>query len=89
MHVSQFDRYRKDPATINSPAFNAAVERYQELQAFGLQALGFSYTPPVRLKSPARHAGTISMHKIARMPDDKRIAILVAFVKAFETKCPR
>ena len=25
------------------------------------------------------------MHKIARMPDDKRTAILVAFVKAFET----
>lgn len=25
------------------------------------------------------------MHKIARMPDDKRIAILVAFAKAYET----
>ena len=25
------------------------------------------------------------MHKIARMPDDKRTAILVAFAKAFET----
>lgn len=85
MRVSQFDRYRKGPVTISSPAFNAAVERYQELQAFGLQELDFSHIPPVRLKSLARHAGIISMHKIARMPDDKRIAILLAFVKAFET----
>ncbi len=83
--VSQFDRYRKGPVTISSPSFNAAVERYQELQAFGLQKLNFSHTPPVRLKSLARHAGIISMHKIARMPDDKRTAILVAFVKVFET----
>lgn len=83
--VSQFDRYRKGPVKISSPAFNSAVDRYQELQAFGLHELDFSHIPPVRLKSLARHAGIISMHKIARMPDDKRTAILVAFVKAFET----
>lgn len=83
--TSRFDHYRKGPTTISGPAFNEAVERYRELQAFGLQELDFSHIPPVRLKSLARHAGVISMHKIARMPDDKRIAILVAFVKAFET----
>jgi TnpA family transposase len=83
--VSRFDRYRKGPVTISGPAFKEAVKRYQELQAFGLQELNFSHIPPVRLKTLARHAGVISMHKIARMPDDKRAAILVAFVKAFET----
>lgn len=30
-------------------------------------------------------AGMISMHKIARMPENKRIAILVAFARAYET----
>lgn len=85
MRGSSFDYYRKGPTTISSPAFNAAVERYLELQAFGLQELDFSKIPPVRLKNLARHAGVISMHKIARMPVDKRTAILVAFVKAFET----
>jgi TnpA family transposase len=84
MRVSRFDRYRKGPVRISSPAFNEAVERYQELQAFGLQELDFSHIPPVRLRSLARHAGVISMHKIARMPDNKRVAMLVAFVKAFE-----
>jgi hypothetical protein len=85
MSTSRFDRYRKGPVTISGPAFNEAIARYQELKAFGLQELNFCHIPPVRLKTLARHAGVISMHKIARMPDDKRTAILVAFVKAFET----
>lgn len=82
--VSRFDNFRKGPVTISGPAFVTAVERYLELKDFGLQSLDFCHIPPVRLKNLARHAGVISMHKIARMPDEKRIAILVAFVKAFE-----
>jgi TnpA family transposase len=82
---SRFDSYRKGPTTISGPAFNTAVERYLDLREFGMGALDFSSIPPVRLKSLARHAGLISMHKIARMPDEKRIAMLVAFVRAFET----
>ncbi|OQB75909.1 MAG: Tn3 transposase DDE domain protein [Deltaproteobacteria bacterium ADurb.Bin135] len=83
--TSHFDRYRRGPVTISGPAFNEAVERYKDLLAFGMHELDFSSIPPVRLKILARHAGMISMHKIARMPDDKRVAILAAFVKAFET----
>ncbi len=83
--TSRFDRFRKGPVTISSPAFNEAVERYRDLQAFGMGGLNFSRIPPIRLKSLARHAGMISMHKIAGMTEDKRIAILVAFAKAFET----
>ncbi len=82
--VSRFDRYRRGPVTISSPAFIVAVERYLELRGFNLHDLDFSHIPPVRLKNLARHAGIISMHKIARMPVDKRIAILVAFVRTFE-----
>ena len=37
MRVSQFDFYRKGPVRISGPAFNEAIERYKELQAFGLQ----------------------------------------------------
>jgi TnpA family transposase len=85
MRASRFDHYRKGPVTISGPAFNAAMERYLELRAFGMQNLDFSRIPPVWLKSLARHAGVISMPKIARMADGKRTAILVAFVKAFET----
>lgn len=82
---SSFDRYQKGPVTISAPAFNASVERYLELQAFGIAEIDFSHIPPVRLKNLARHAGIITVPKIARMPEDKRTAILVAFVKSFET----
>lgn len=85
LRASHFERYRKGPVTISGPAFNAAVERYVELRAFGLEKLDFHNIPSSRLKSLARHAAVISMHKIARMANDKRIAILVAFVKTFET----
>lgn len=82
--ISRFDSFRKGPVTISGPAFNTAVERYRDLNAFGMHELDFAYIPPVRLKSLARHAGMISMYKVARMSDDKRFGILVAFVKAFE-----
>jgi len=82
--ISLFDRYRKGPTKISSPAFIVAVERFLGLKDFDLYNLDFSRIPPVRLNNLARHAGVISMHKIARMQEDKRIAILVAFVKAFE-----
>lgn len=83
--VSRFDHLRKGPVTISGPAFNEAVDRYQELKYFDIQALNFTGIPPVRFKSLARHAGIISMHKVARMPERKRTAILVSFVKAYET----
>lgn len=83
--TSRFDRYRKGPVTISGPAFNDAVDRYRELKAFGMQELDFTGIPPVRFKNIARHAGMITMHKIARMPESRRTAILVAFAKAYET----
>jgi len=84
MRSSLFDYYRKGPVTISSPAFNASIDRYLELKAFDINNLSFTHIPPIRLKNLARHAGVISVPKIARMADDKRIAILLAFVKSFE-----
>ena len=83
--TSRFDCYRKGPVNISGPTFNKSVERYLALNAFGMRELDFTGIPPVRFKSLARHAGMISMHKIARMPANKRTAILTAFVRAYET----
>lgn len=47
--------------------------------------MDFTSIPPARLKNIARQASMVSMHKIARMPETKRTAMLVAFVKAYET----
>lgn len=81
---SKLDLYRKGAVAISGPSFNDAMNRYKNLMAFDMQELDFSRIPPVRLKSLARYAGMVSFHKIARMPDDKRIALLLAFVKSFE-----
>lgn len=81
---SLFDFYRKGPTTISAPAFNLAIQRYLELQDFDIQGLNFSHIPPVRIKTLARYAGVISLPKIARMPNEKRTALLIAFVKTFE-----
>ena len=83
--TSRFDQLRKGPVTISGPAFNESVDRYLELKVFGMQELNFTGIPPVRFKNLARYAGMISMHKIARMPENKRTAILVAFARAYET----
>lgn len=82
--VSTLDYYRKSPTTISSNSFNLAITRYVELKDFGMQSVDFSRIPSVRLKMIARHAGMITAPKIAEMPEQKRIAILVAFVKTFE-----
>lgn len=82
--TSLFDYYRKGPTTI-STAFIASLNRHLELREFQISQLDFSDIPPVRLKNLARYAGVVSAYKIARMSDDRRIAILVAFVNFFET----
>ena len=81
---SNLDYYRKSPTTISSNAFNLAITRYVELKDFGMQSIDFSSIPPVRLKMIARHAGVITAPKIAQMPEQKRISLLVAFAKTFE-----
>jgi hypothetical protein len=82
--VSLLDLYQQGPITVSGPSFIQAVERYKGLMAFGMRFLDFSRIPPVRLKILARHASMISTYKIDRMPDDKRTAMLVAFVRSFE-----
>lgn len=81
---SKFDRLRQGPVRISGPSFNTAIQRYRDLADFGIQKLDFKDIPPGRLRNLSRYAGMASMHKIARMPEDRRIATLVAFVHDYE-----
>ncbi|WP_407208418.1 hypothetical protein [Enterobacter hormaechei] len=72
--------------TISGPAFNEAIERWKTLNDFGLHAENLSTLPAVRLKNLARYAaGMTSVFNIAGMSPQKRMAVLVAFVLAWET----
>lgn len=77
--VSALERFRQGPVHISGPSFNNALTRYQDIHKLGIHALDISHIPPVRLKYLARYAGQITAYKIARMPEDRRIATLLAF----------
>ncbi|HDL8516779.1 TPA: Tn3 family transposase [Yersinia enterocolitica] len=83
--LSLLESLKKGPVTISGPAFNEAIERWKTLNDFGLHADNLSTLPAVRLKNLARYAGMTSVFNIARMSPQKRMAVLVAFVLAWET----
>ena len=64
----------------------SALERYRQLRRLGIRDLDFSGIPPVRLKALARYAATGWAPSIARMPDERRRATLVAFAYAYEAE---
>ncbi len=83
--LSLLESLKKGPVTISGPAFNEAIERWKTLNDFGLHAENLSTLPAVRLKNLARYAGMTSVFNIAGMSPQKRMAVLVAFVLAWET----
>lgn len=80
---SRFDQLRQGPTRISSPSMMAALERYAELRDLGIRELDFSRIPRVWLKSLARYAAMGWAANIARMPQDRRTATLVAFADAY------
>ena len=80
---SRFDQLRQGPRHVSSLSMIAALERYEALRNLGIRDLDFSRIPPVWLHSLARYATTGWAPNIARMPEDRRIATLVAFVYAY------
>ena len=83
---SHFDRLRRSPRRISSTAMRSALQRHRQLRCLGIRNLDFSGIPPVRLKALARYAATGWAPSIARMPDERRRATLVAFAYAYEAE---
>ena len=86
---SNLDRLRRSPTTISARALCQALERLSEIEKLGMSDLDFSRIPPGRVGALARQANAARAQAImARMPDDRRIATLVAFVSRLErTAC--
>jgi len=80
---SRFDQLRQGPRHVSSSSMIAALERYEELRNLGIRELNFSGIPPVWLQALARYATTGWAPNIARMPEDRRMATLVAFAYAY------
>jgi TnpA family transposase len=81
---SALDRLRRGPNRVSAPALVGALHRLQALRALGVSAIELERFPPSRIHTLARYAAKTSAAMIARMPDERRIATLLAFAKTFE-----
>ncbi|MXD08690.1 hypothetical protein, partial [Escherichia coli] len=66
-------------------AFTEPLERYIRLRNLEFSRLNFTGLPAIPLRNLARYAGMASVKYIARMPQQRKLAVLTAFVKAQET----
>lgn len=82
---SVLDRLRRGPTRISGPSLLLALERYTALRDIGLGQLDLTRLPFARIQALARYAATTWAPNIARMPAERRLATLVAFVVVQET----
>ena len=82
---SLFDQLKRGPVRVIGPALVSALKRYQTLKDFEIKKIDFSSIPPVKLQVLARYASTAWAATITRMPEERRVATLIAFLSVFET----
>lgn len=82
---TQLDQLRRSPTRVSAPALVQALQRLRQVRAFDLRQSETSRIPPSRLKALSRTAFTARAQTIERMPPDRRMATLVAFIYELET----
>lgn len=80
---SWLDRLRKGPVRVSAPALVQALLRIETVRSLGIK-LPSNKVPPSRIAALARFANTVKVSAVARLPDMRRIATLVAFVHSLE-----
>jgi TnpA family transposase len=80
---SWLDRLRKGPVRVSGPALVQALLRIETVRSLGIK-LPAAHVPPSRIAALARFANTVKVSAVARLPEARRIATLVAFVHSLE-----
>lgn len=81
---SLLDQLRQSPTRISAPSLVQALERIDQVRAFGVADIDISAIPTHRLKTLAAYAMTSKAATIASLQSDRRIATLLAFVHTLE-----
>ena len=80
---SRLDQLRKGPVRASGPALLQALRRIETVRGLGIK-LPAAHVPPSRIAALARFANTVKVTAIAKLPDDRRLATLAAFVHSLE-----
>lgn len=68
---------------VSAPSLVLALQRIETVRGLGIKLPG-THVPPSRIAALARFASTVKASAVARLPDARRIATLVAFVHCLE-----
>jgi TnpA family transposase len=82
-HHSLLDRLRTGPVMISGPSLVQALLRLHSVRELGIK-LPTAHIPTTRLAALARYASTAKVSAILRLPPQRRLATLVAFVHCLE-----
>lgn len=81
---SPLELLRRAPTRVSVAGLVGALERLQEIRALGVDQIDLSAVPPVRVQALARYAAAARSQAIARMPNLRRHATLLAFAQMEE-----
>lgn len=81
---SWFDQMRKGPTHISGPSLVRALERLNMIKNYGITLPSSVSIPPNRIATLSRFASRAKAQAIHRLPQKRRLATLVAFMKTLE-----
>ncbi|GLR77431.1 Tn3 family transposase [Azospirillum palustre] len=81
---SPMDRLRSGPTLQSTNELVRAIERLDEVRHLVAGLPLTSHLPKVRIMSLARFAGVAKAQAVARLPDERRAATLLAFIRTLE-----